>query len=318
MYFLNRPDTDTYITIHREDENNFYEIVNSNIFNRENKFRLIKDKNEIKKILDSRYSSKNRGEEYTEGVPSATLISSALFPYNLDSHSQHNKIALLRWNNDIDVSDLQNQKITNKLSTDSGTFVHEVLEFVLRDRETRLFEKARSIDKYIEYVCQDKNIINMIENFDNRKDYFVDMTKKVLGNFFKNELSKIDAVYNELFVKNQYLQGSIDMVNYENGRLYISDFKTSKKSLSRNQVPDKGYLRQLYIYSRILLANKIITQKEYDNLGFKIYFFNWNSGNSAVYEFDKKEVDKCSAYVNFILSWYWNIKNDTEDVQIKL
>ena len=79
MYFLNRPDTDTYITIHREDENNFYEIVNSNIFNRENKFRLIKDKNEIKKILDSRYSSKNRGEEYTEGVPSATLISSALF-----------------------------------------------------------------------------------------------------------------------------------------------------------------------------------------------------------------------------------------------
>ena len=230
MYFLNRPDTDTYITIHREDENNFYEIVNSNIFNRENKFRLIKDKNEIKKILDSRYSSKNRGEEYTEGVPSATLISSALFPYNLDSHSQHNKIALLRWNNDIDVSDLQNQKITNKLSTDSGTFVHEVLEFTLRDRETRLFEKARSIDKYIEYVCQDKNIINMIENFDNRKEYFVDMTKKVLGNFFKNELSKIDAVYNELFVKNQYLQGSIDMVNYENGRLYISDFKTSKKA----------------------------------------------------------------------------------------
>ena len=104
----------------------------------------------------------------------------------------------------------------------------------------------------------------------------------------------------------------------ENGKLYISDFKTSKKSLSRNQVPDKGYLRQLYIYSRMLLANNIITKKEYDNLGFKIYFFNWNSGNSAIYEFDKKEVDKCSAYVNFILSWYWNIKNGTEDVQIKL
>ena len=318
MYFLNRPDTETYITIHREDEQNFYDIVNSNVFQRENKFRLIKDKKEIKQILDSRYSSKDRGEEYTTGLPSATLISSALFPYNLDSHSQHNKIALLRWNNDIDVADLQSQKIKNKLSTDSGTFIHEILELALRDRETRLFEKARSIDKYIDMVCQDKNIIKMIENFDDRKEYFVDMSKRTLNNFFKNEISKIDAVYNELFVKNQYLQGSIDMVNYENGRLYISDFKTSKKSMSRNKVPEKGYLRQLYIYSRMLLANNIISKKEYDNLGFKIYFFNWNSNNSAVYEFDKKEVDKCSAYVNFILSWYWNMKNNTEDVQIKL
>lgn len=317
MYFLCRPDTETYITIHKEDKGYFREIVNSNIFSRENKFQLIKDKKEIKNILDARYSSKNRGEEYTPGLPSATLISSALFPYNLDSRASHNQVALLRWNNDIDVADMQAQKVTNKLSTDSGTFVHEVLELVLRDRQTRLFEKKRNIDKYIEQVCEDKNIINMIENFSDRKEYFVNMAKSVLDKFFKNELPKIDPVFNEIFLKTPYLQGCIDMVNYENGKLYISDFKTSKKSMSYNQVADKGYLRQLYIYSRMLLANNIITKKEYDNLGFKIYFFNWKSGNSAVYEFDKKMVDKSEGYVNFILSWYFSIKNEKETI-IKL
>ena len=77
MYFLNRGDTDTYITIHKEDEQNFYDIINSGIFTKENKFRLIKDKAEIKKILEERYASRNRGEDYTAGLPSATLISSS-------------------------------------------------------------------------------------------------------------------------------------------------------------------------------------------------------------------------------------------------
>lgn len=312
MYFLNRQDTDTYVTIHQEDEQNFYDIINSNIFQKENKFRIIKDKNEIKSILDNKYSSKNRGEEYTEGLPSATLISSALFPYNLDMHSSNNQVGLLRWNNDIDVSDMQAQKVTNKLSTDSGTFIHEVLELALGDKKARIFEKSRNLQKYIELVCNDKNIINMINNFDERKQYFVDMSTKVLSKFFQEELPRIDSIFNEIFIKNNYLQGCIDMVNYQDGKLYISDFKTSKKSMSYNQVASKGYLRQLYIYSRMLLDNNIITKKEYDNLGFKIYFFNWNSCKSAVYEFPKSEVDKSKGYVDFILSWYWSIKKQEE------
>lgn len=316
MYFLNRPDTETYITIHQEDEQNFYDIINANIFQKENKFKIIKDKNEIKSILDNRYSSKNRGEEYTEGLPSATLISSALFPYNLDMHG-HNQIALLKWHNDIEVADMQGQKITNKLSTDSGTFIHEVLELALGDKQTRIFEKTRNLQKYIDMVCEDKNIINMIDNFHERKQYFVDMSTKVLSNFFKDELPRIDSVFNEIFIKNQYLQGCIDMVNYQDGKLYISDFKTSKKSMSYNQVAGKGYLRQLYIYSRMLLDNNIITKKEYENLGFKIYFFNWNSCKSAVYEFPKSEVDKSKGYVDFILSWYWSMKKQ-EEIKIKL
>lgn len=309
MYFLHRPDTDTYITIHKEDEQNFREICNSDIFQRENKFHLIKDKSEIKKILETRYASRNRGSEYTAGLPSATLISSSLFPYNLDSHAQHNSVALLRWHNDIDVCDAQSQKITNKLSTDSGTFIHEVLELALKDRNTRVFDKCKNMQKYIDMVCADKNIINMIENFEDRKQYFVDMTKSTLKNFFADELSHIDPVFNEIFLVNKGLQGAIDLVNYKNKCLYISDFKTSKKSMSYNQVAGKGYLRQLYIYSRMLLNAGIISKKEYDNLKFAIYFFNWNSGKSAVYEFPKSEIDKSKAYCEFILNWYYNMRD---------
>lgn len=314
MYFLNRGDTDTYITIHKEDEQNFYDIVNSGIFTKENKFRLIKDKNEIKKILEERYASRNRGEDYTAGLPSATLISSALFPYNLDTHASHNHVALLKWNNDIEVAEMQGQKISNKLSTDSGTFIHEVLELALKDRETRIFEKSKGLQKYINMVCEDKNIINLIENFEERKPYFVEVATNVLTKFFKEEIPIIDPIFDELFLVNKGLQGAIDLVNYKNGHLYISDFKTSKKSMSYNQVAGKGYLRQLYIYSKMLLHANIISKKEYENLHFQIYFFNWNSGNSAIYEFPKTEVDKSKGYCEFILNWYYKMRDMDIDV----
>lgn len=314
MYFLERPDTGTYLTIHSEDEQNFYDIVNSSVFSKENKFRLIKNKEEIKQILEDRYSSKNRGSEYTIGLPSATLVSSSLFPYNLDKGARHNQIGLLRWHNDIEVEDMQGQKITNKLSTDSGTFIHEVLELALKDRDTRIFEKSRGLQKYIDMVCNDKNIIKLIENFEERKQYFVDVATKVLSDFFKNEVPIIDPVFDELFLVNKGIQGAIDLVNYKNGHLYISDFKTSKKSMSYNQVADKGYLRQLYIYSRMLLNAGIISKKEYEDLHFQIYFFNWNSGKSAIYEFPKSEIDKSKGYCEFILKWYYKMRDMNIDI----
>lgn len=315
MYFLNRPDTNTYITIHKEDEQNFLDIItDGQTFKKENKFRLIKDKDEIKHILETRYASNNRGEEYTAGLPSATLISSALFPYDLNPRSSHNQIMLLRWNNDIEVSDMSNQLITNKLSTDSGTFIHEILELALRDRNTRIFDKSRNLKKYIEEVCNDPNIINMIDNFADRKQYFVDMATATLSKFFQEEIPLIDPVFDEIFIKNKGIQGAIDLVNYKNKDLYISDFKTSKKSMSYNQVAPKGYLRQLYIYSRMLLHAKMISPLEYKNLKFQIYFFNWNSHKSACYEYTKSEIDKSKGYCEFILNWYFKMRDMDIDV----
>lgn len=315
MYFICRDDTQTYITIHSCDEQNFYDVVNSDVFKTPNKFRLIKDKDEIKQILEERYSSKNRTSEYTAGLPSATLISSALFPYNLDSRTAHNSIPLLKWNNDISAEDLQAQKIKNKLSTDSGEFCHEVLESALMDRETRIFDKQNNLKIYIENVCKAEKIKNIINNFDDRKQYFVDMATKTLSGFFKNELPKIDPIFCELFLKNKGLQGAIDCLAYKNNNLFILDHKTSKKSMSYNQAPQKGYWRQLYIYSRMLLKGGLISKKEYDNLGFQINFFNWNSGNYAIYEIPKEEIDKHSkAYCEFILNWYFKMKDMDVDV----
>ena len=209
---------------------------------------------------------------------------------------------------------MQGQKVTNKLSTDSGTFIHEVLELALKDRQTRIFEKSKGLQKYINMVCEDKNIINLIENFEERKPYFIEVATNVLSKFFKEEIPIIDPIFDELFLVNKGIQGAIDLVNYKNGHLYISDFKTSKKPMSYNQVGGKGYLRQLYIYSRMLLNAKIISKKEYDNLHFQIYFFNWNSVNSAIYEFPKSEVDKSKGYCEFILKWYYKMRDMDIDV----
>lgn len=309
MYFLCRDDSQTYITIHKEDIHHYQDIILGDRFKTENKFRLIKDRAEIKKILEDRYSSKNRSSEYTSGLPSATLISSALFPYNLDPLSDKNKINLLAWNNDTPLEDLKAQKLKTKLSTDMGTTLHRVLELALTDKKTRIFDKSRSLDTYIEQALIDEEIVKMIDNLDNRKEYFREILQKTLKKFFAQELPNIDPVFNELFVVNKGIQGAVDLIDYKNGHLYISDFKTSKKSMSQNQVEGKGYLRQLYIYSRVLLNLGIISKKEYDNLKFKIHFFNWNSGNSATYEFDKKEVDKSEGYCRFILDWYYDMKD---------
>lgn len=310
MYFLYRRDIDKYITIHREDVKHFNEIINSeDIFKTSNKFELISDKATIKNILKEKYSSKNRGGEYMSGLPSATLISSALFPYDLDKHSKKNKIMLLKWANDVSVEDYKAQQITNKLSTDSGEFCHEILELALTDRKTRIFNKTNNLNTYIETVCNTDKIKNIINNFDNRKDYFVNMAQNTLKDFFLNELPKIDTIFCELFIQGKGIQGAIDCLAYKDKKLYILDHKTSKKSMSYNQAPSKGYWRQLYLYSRMLLRNGIISKKEYDNLYFQINFFNWNSGKSAIYEIPKKEIDKSKAYCEFILNWYYQMKD---------
>jgi len=319
MIFLHRPDTDEYITIHKQDEQYLDELVNSNFFYDEYKnpsnqlrFNVIKDKDEIKKILEDKYSSKNRGEEYTAGLPSATLISSKLFPYCLDTTKSHNKAGLLRWANNVSVEDLNATRLTTKLSTDTGSFIHKILELSLLDRDTRPFKKQFMLDDYIKQAEEDEEIVNMIDNFEGRKEYFTEIARKTLKKFFENEIQHIDVVASELFVRNKYLQGAIDLIGYKNGNLHVLDWKTSKKSCSRNQIPQKGYCRQLYIYSRMLLDTGIISRKEYDKLGFEIHFFNWNSHNYSVYPYTKEEIDKNRLYVNFILSWYWSIKNGTE------
>jgi len=318
LYILHRPDIDEYRTIHHEDAELFHEIVNNNLFDKEdkntgaitryeNKLELITDKVQIKKVLDEKYSSRSRTEEYTAGLPSASVIN-ALFPWDIDYRKTGSKFNFLRWWNNTSLEDMNAQKVKNKLSTDSGTFIHLVLQLACED-DSRIYLKKRSLKTYIEQACQSQEIIDMINNFEDRKEYFVDMASNTLKKFFEFELEKIFPVANELFFNTGKIQGTIDLINYYQDRLCLSDFKTSKGSVSRNQIVDKHYLNQLLIYADALYEIGFINKKEREELDYYIYFWNWASYNSATYQYSKEEVEKWRAYNNFIINWYTEIKN---------
>ena len=328
MYLIHRADIDEYKTVHKEDAELFHEIINNNLFDKEdengnitrypNRLELITDKTEIKKVLDEKFSSRNRTEEYEAGLPSATVIASSLFPLNIDYKDRGSKFNILRWWNNISLADMNAQKITNKISTDSGNFIHRTIELCMLSGD-RIYDKKRNLLKYIDIASKDDSIISSISNFENREKYFIDMAKNVLSKFFQNEIEHIHPIFPELFINlPNKIQGAIDLLAIYKGKLCIMDWKTSKKSMSRSQVEDKRYLAQLYIYSRMLLLSGIITKKEYDNLEFHIGFFNWSSGNSALYTFTKEEVDKSKAYVNFVYNFYHQNMFNREDLIFEL
>lgn len=315
MYLLRRIDIDEVKSIHHEDAEIFHDIIKNNMFDKEdeygnlirypNRLELITDRCEIKKVLDEKFSSRHRTEEYEAGLPSATVISSALFPMDIDYRKNGSKFPLLKWWNNTSLEDMNAQKIKNKLSTDSGTLIHAVLEYAMNDMETRIYTKKRSLDKYISMVCESPDIVKMIDNFEDRKFYFVEMAQKTLTKFFENEIEHITPVVSELFINlPNKIQGAVDLLCYYKKRLTVLDYKTSKGSKSRNQLIDSGYVRQLYVYSRMLYMGGYITKKELEELQGIITFYNWNSHNSFIHEFTKEEIDKCKAYVNFVYNFH--------------
>lgn len=317
MYIIRRTDIDEVKSIHHEDAEIFHDIIKNNMFDKEdehgnlirypNRLELITDRAEIKKVLDMKFSSRHRTSEYEAGLPSASVINS-LFPMDIDYRKRGSQYNLLKWWNNTSIEDMNAQKIKNKLSTDTGTFIHLVLQYACQD-DTRIFTKKRSLQKYILMACKSSEIIEMINNFEDRKQYFIDIASKTLQKFFYNELEKIYPIANELYFNTGKIQGTIDLVNIRSGNLCVSDFKTSKSSVSRNQVIDKHYLNQILIYADALYDIGYITKKERENICYFIYFWCWSSFNSAIYEYGKEEVEKCRAYNAFILNWYWSIKN---------
>jgi hypothetical protein len=316
MYLLHRPDIDEYKTIHAQDAEIFHDIVKNNMFDKEdeygnvirrqNNLELITDREQIRDVLDRKFSSRSRTSEYTHGLPSATVISSALFPMNIDYKQPQSKFNILRWWNNTSLEDMNAQKLKNKLSTDSGNFIHKIIEITFLS-EDRNYVKKRSLDKYIQMACESPEIIQEINNFEDRKFYFVEMAQKTLAKFFNNEIEKIYPIFSEIFLRCKNIQGAIDGLLYKGGQLILGDIKTSKKSMSKNQVADKGYLRQLFLYREMLLEQKIITLSEYSSMAYEIFFFNWTSYNSTTYRFEKEDIDKCEAYCRFVLNWYWSI-----------
>ena len=307
MLLLYRPDINEYKTIHREDEERFLNLA-KNMFKTDNKFVIIKDPKIMKEIIDTKFSSTNRTEEYTKGLPSATVINS-LCPMNITSRDfSKNKSNLLKWMNDVSIEDFNETRKTGLISLDSGTYIHKVLEMALLD-DCRNYDKIRNLKYYISQANKSHECYSKIEDFDSKKDELALKAIKCLEKFFTDEFLKVDLVFSELFLKTDLIQGSIDLVNYKYGELHISDFKTSKKSYSPSKYDD--FCRQLYIYSYMMLENGFITQKMFDNLKYEVFFFNWNTGHNKIITIPHKDVMSKKRMCHYILDWIWAVKNET-------
>lgn len=309
MIFLYRPDIDEYKTIHKEDEKRFLSLA-KNMFKTKNKFEIIKDPKLIKEVLDKKYSSLNRGEEYTEGLPSATVIN-ALYPLDITSRDfNKNKSGLLKWINDVTVEDFKKSRQEGSISLDSGTYIHKVLEMALLDN-CRNFDKLNRLQYYISQANISEECYKKIKDFDDKKQELADKAEKCLSKFFVEELPKIDLVFSEIFLKTDKIQGSADLINYKEFLLYISDFKTSKKSYHPSKYDD--FCRQLYVYTYMMLINKFITQQQFDTMNYQVYFFNWNSGRYKIIDIAHKDVMAKKRMCHYILDWYWAVKNEKLD-----
>ena len=300
MYMIVRDDIKVYKTIHDEDKDNFFRVAS---LHPDNKFQLVTQKDKIKEILLNNFASKSRGGDYTSGLPSATVISSGLFPMCLDENKSGNSIGLLNWFNNQTVEDYEKQQLENKKSLDAGNFIHVVLELAFT-HDVRNFERERGLEQYIEWAGYSNELKKQIYNFEEKLPLLKEKARLTLDKFFENDIRRVEPIMNEIFIKLPRWQGAIDLVCRVDKKLCILDFKTSKKSKSRQQLIDSGYTRQLQIYSDFLLEHGIISKSEHSELIYKILFMNWTSNRYKIEDFSKEEVQYWKMYNNYILDWF--------------
>ena len=236
--------TGEYSTIYKKDKQNFLNLkkfFESEDFN----FDIIEDNKQIKQILEQYFTSKGRGEEYDEQLPSVTKIAYMLFPIDIKSEK-----FLLKWKNNTPIE----QQTGGKDDTLSrGTFLHFCLEQFICDKQARDKDKPlitklkilrnskkpskrliESIDKnllsdierYKQMAYKDDEIINKIKNLEELKPELEYLARNCLLDFIKEELIFTDLVYSEIFLKiDDYIQGSIDLTAYKDGKFSIIDYK---------------------------------------------------------------------------------------------
>lgn len=328
--------TGEYHTIYKKDISNFKSLdkfFNSSEFN----FDIIEDNAEIKKILDEQFTSKGRGEEYNEDLPSVTKIAYNLFPLNINTEK-----FLIRFWNDTPLKEQEGDK-QNILSR--GTFLHFILEQFVCDKNERSKDKplieqlkilqknkkpSKKIDKeidsriisnirtYIQKAYKDDEILKKIPNIEDLKEELEYLAVKCLPNFIKNELIFTDLVYSEIFLCiDNYIQGSIDLTCYKDGIFSIVDFKTTS-SLDKTTGKPKfkspsqlqGYARQLFIYNELLKKSGMTHLYDDSSPDFYIYQIHLVSGKYKKFKIPQALVEAQRKTINNIMDWYWGIRNE--------
>lgn len=341
--------TGEYKTIYRKDINVFKNL--HSFFKQDTKlpegvvpnfnFDIIEDRQEIKKILDEHFTSKGRGEEYDEDLPSASKIAYSLFPIHINSE----KFLIRYWNN----TELKDQVGERDLILSRGTFAHKILELWVLDKESRVKDKefinkikksnqntkkhtrlSKQIDskitsdirKYIQLAYKDPEIIQKIPNIEDIKEELEFLVVKCLPDFIKNELIFSDTVYSEIFLCiNGFIQGSIDSVVYKDGKFKIVDYKTTS-SIDKNTGKPKfksnsqlaPFARQLYIYNELLKRTGMTHLFDYENPEYEIMQIHLVSGKYKKFNISQGLIESQGKIVERVLKWYWDIRNEKFDL----
>ena len=331
--------TGEYNTIYKRDKQSFLNLKHffeSEDFN----FEIVEDSEQIKQILEQYFTSKGRGEEYNEDLPSVTKIAYQLFP--IDIHAEK---FLLKWKNDTPALE-QTKGREDTLSR--GTFAHYILQQFICDKQARdkdkpLITKLKvlqeskkpskrliesidnkilsDIERYIQMAYKDEEIIRKIENLEELKPELESLARNCLLDFIKEELIFTDLVYSEIFLKiDDYIQGSIDLTAYKDGKFSIIDYKTTSvvdKKTGKPKFKTQSQLapnaRQLYIYNK-LLEKSGMTHIIEDGVEPNYYIVQLHllNGKYKKFEIPKSLVKQQGKIVEKVIKWYWDIRNGVE------
>lgn len=299
-------------------------------------FEIIEDFDKIKDILDNVFTSKNRGEDYNENLPSVSQIAYSLYPINIQSDK-----FLLRWQNNHEYTPEDKLETQNILSR--GTFIHFILEQFICDKNGREQYKPlvdvlkmnptkkvikeinnkiiSDIRKYIQIAYKDNEIIRKIENLDELKSELEELAIKCLPDFIREEIVLTDPVYSEIFISiDNYLQGSIDFCAYLNNQFSILDFKTTSscdkktgKPKFKTQTQAIPYSRQLALYNELLKKSKMTHYQNNEKPNFFIYQIHLISGKYKKFTISNEMIVSSKKELDKILKWYWDIRNNNKE-----
>ena len=205
----------------------------------------------------------------------------------------------------------------------AGTYIHKILELFLLDKRPSY---KRDIESLIQMARIDKEILHKIPDFNDNMVSFEEVARKTLPEFMINVLSKYDTVGTEVQFTNKRMQGCIDHLAKRDGRWFINDFKTTRrtdkagKRVLTNLSSSTSYHRQLCSYKDNLIEYGAIPKHEANDIGFNIFQFHLLSCEAKIIEIPKPQykinkktkvkewkdyIDKWQDDIECVLDWYW-------------
>lgn len=306
-----------YKTIWEEDKDLYYKKMwNEKLFKQydtlKTRWEIVDNDLEVKEILEDKFSSKDRGDEYEIGLPSSTVIADTLFPVDLNK-----EVYKLSWLNNVSIGDHDKQEEKNKESLSKGTWVHKIIELYLI---SPLPKNERNIDDLIKLAKDDKEIRKKIPDIDDKIVEYSILIHEVMPQLIKEVLCKYDVIGCEVYVNVGNMQGSVDLLAKRDGKYYIIDWKTSsridKKTQKRKFSCNSeigSYKRQLCLYALMLIKLGYIPESEKYKINFRLYQVHLKSFEHKEFKLENSEILEWEDKVKYIINWYWKMKGNDKN-----